>query len=86
MTIDLDHFPYESDVEFVKALLREKSVYVMPGKVSDQLVLIVTFNLHPYPQAFFAQASFRVVLILPDKKITEACKRIAAVCSRHYTP
>ena len=49
MTIDLEHFPHDSDVEFVKALLREESVYVMPGKVSGRLVLIVTFDLPPLP-------------------------------------
>ncbi|XP_064399060.1 tyrosine aminotransferase-like [Halichondria panicea] len=67
VNIDLERFRFGSDVDFIKALLIEESVFVMPGK------------------AFCAQSCFRVVLILPDDKISEACKRIAKFCSKHDT-
>ncbi len=46
MNIDLERFRFGSDVDFIKALLIEESVFVMPGKVVNISVSIVVCLNH----------------------------------------
>ena len=49
---------------------------------------IILFPPHPLilsvPQAFSATGCFRIVLVMPDDKIAEACTRIKDFCREHY--
>ena len=31
--VEMDHFPFANDIEFTKQLVREKSVFCLPGDV-----------------------------------------------------
>jgi len=37
-------------------------------------------------KAFCATGCMRIVLIMPNEKIVDACKRITEFCNQHYSP
>ena len=55
-----------------------------------RLYVKVTFFFHSLilfftiPQAFCATGCFRIVLVMPDDKIAQACTRIKDFCREHY--
>ena len=91
VTVDLSHFPeFKDDAAFACGMLMEQSVFTLPGMVGEinftEADQCFVFEFLSTLQAFSATGCFRIVLVMPDDKIAEACTRIKDFCMQHYTP